>query len=115
MSVDHENKREFERYEISLNAEVSSLDDNASDHKETTVLRDISGGGARFVTTHPGHYSIGQKVDLTIQLPGGDALRARMEGTGRVVWMGEFEEGETSIGICMDDLMVFEHIVDGSE
>jgi len=115
MSADHENKREYVRYEISLNAEVESLDDKANDHKEATVLRDISGGGARFVTTHPDHYSIGQKVDLTIKLPGGDALRAKMEGTGRVIWMGEFKEGETSIGISMDDLMVFEHIVDGSD
>jgi len=115
MSFNQENKREFERYDISLNAEVKSFDDLGNEHRETTVLEDISGGGARYVTIHPDHYAIGQKVDLTIQLPGGSVLNAKMEGTGRVIWMGEFEEGEISIGICMDDLMVFEHIVDGSD
>ena len=28
------------------------MDDRANDLSETTVLKDISGGGARFVTTH---------------------------------------------------------------
>lgn len=115
MSDQSNNNREFERYSITLSAEVKSIDHRANDLTETAMLKDISGGGARFVTAHPGYYGIGQKVDLIIQLPGGDALNTKMEGVGRVVWMGEMDEGEISVGLCMDDLMVFEHIVDGSD
>ena len=115
MSFNQENNREFERYTISLNVEVKFLDEQSIDQQEATLLRDISGGGARFVTTHPDHYHIGQKVDLMIELPGGTALHAKMEGLGRVAWIGELEEGEISIGLCMDDLLAFENIVDVSE
>lgn len=115
MSHQSDNSREFERYSITLNAEVKSVDDRANDLSETTVLKDISGGGARFVTAHPSYYGIGQKVDLIIQLPGGDTLNTKMEGVGKVVWMGEMDEGEISVGLCMDDLLVFEHIADGSD
>jgi len=114
MSFDVDNKREFERYNISLSAEVGTLDDHANDHSEMVMLQDISGGGARFTTSHPDYYTIGQKIDVTIKLPGSNAMHAKFEGVGRVVWMGELDENETSIGVCMDDLLVFEHIVDGS-
>lgn len=115
MSHQSENGREFERYCITLNAEVKSIGERANELSEITKLQDISGGGARFVTAHPDYYGIGKKVDLIIQLPGGDTLNTKMEGAGRVVWMGEMDEGEVSVGLCMDDLMVFEHIVDGSD
>ena len=111
MPFDQENKREFERFSVSLNAEVRSQDGLTNNQSETTVLMDISGGGARFVTAYPERYSIGDKVDLIIQLPGGDALNANMTGVAKVAWMGELEEGKTSIGLCMDDLLVFESMV----
>ncbi|MDX8404360.1 MAG: PilZ domain-containing protein [Mariprofundaceae bacterium] len=115
MSDQSENNREYERYNITLNAEVKSIDNRANNLSEITVLKDISGGGARFVTTHPNYYGIGQKVDLIIQLPGGDTMNTRMEGVGRVIWMGEMGEEEVSVGLCMDDLLVFEHIFDGND
>ncbi|MCF7822397.1 MAG: PilZ domain-containing protein [Mariprofundaceae bacterium] len=108
MPIDHESKREFERYSVSLKADVELLNDMAASHSEAVVLQDISGGGTRFVTTRPELYSIGDTVDLTIHLPGGDSLNAEIKGVGKVVWMGELDEGETTVGLCMNDLLVFD-------
>jgi len=115
MPFDHENKREFERFSVSLNAEVTSTDDDAKSYSETIVLLDISGGGMRFVTAYPERYSVGDRVGIVIHLPGEKVLHGRMEGVGRIAWTGEFDEGETSIGLCMDDLLAFDQFVDESE
>ena len=115
MPFNRENHREFKRYSVSLNAEVTSLDELANSYSETTVLKDISGGGASFATTRPDHYSIGQTVDITIELPGGGSLSAKIKGAGKVAWMGELEEGETTVGLCMNDLLVFDNIADEND
>ena len=111
MPVDHEKEREFERYSVSLKAEVNL----AGGYSETTVLRDISGGGASFVTTHPEHYSIGDRVDITIQLPGGGSLHAEVKGAGRVASMSELGGSETTVGLHLDDLLDFDNILGESE
>ena len=111
MPFDHEKEREFERYSVSLNAVVSLADG----YSETTVLRDISGGGASFITTCPERYSIGDKVDITIQLPGGGSLHAKVKGAGKVASMSELGEGETTVGLRLDDLLDFDRIAGESE
>ncbi len=111
MSSDYEKEREFERYSVSLNAEVTLADG----YSETTVLRDISGGGASFVTTCPEHYSIGEKVDITIHLPGGGSLNAKVKGAGKVASMKELGEGETTIGLHLDEMLDFDDMIGGSE
>jgi len=115
MDFNDQNKREYERYSISFQAEVISLAGCANNLSETTTLKDISGGGARFVSKHSERYSIGQKVDLIIHLPGDSLLNAKMEGSGKVAWMCEIENGELSIGLCMDNLLAFERIVSDSD
>jgi hypothetical protein len=111
MAFDHEKEREFERYSVSLKAVVSL----AGGYCETTVLRDISGGGASFITTCPERYSIGDKVDITIQLPGGGSLHAKVKGAGKVASMSELGEGETTVGLRLDDLLDFDRIAGESE
>lgn len=111
MPFDHEKEREFERYSVSLNAVVKL----AGGYSETTVLRDISGGGASFITTCPERYSIGDKVDITIQLPGGGSLHAKVKGAGKVASMSELGEGETTVGLRLDDLLDFDRIAGESE
>jgi hypothetical protein len=123
MSINDKAKREFERFNVSLkaevtcygelDAEVTSLDDIATGHSETTVLLDISGGGTRFITSRPEHYSIGDRVDITIHLPDAGSESASIKGSGKVAWMGELKDGEMSIGLCMNDLLVFDTL--GSE
>jgi len=114
MTFTNQDKREYQRYSISFQAEVISQDDFDNHLSETTMLKDISGGGARFVSNHPERYSIGKKVHLSIQLPGDSLLNAKMEGLAKVAWMCEIDEGEISIGLCMDDLLAFERIVSDS-
>jgi hypothetical protein len=111
MAFDHEKEREFERYSVSLKAEVNL----AGGYSETTVLRDVSGGGASFITTCPEHYSIGDRVDITIQLPGGGSLHAKVKGAGKVASMSELGEGETTVGLRLDDLLDFDNVADESE
>jgi hypothetical protein len=111
MAFDHEKEREFERYSVSLKADVNL----AGGYSETTVLRDVSGGGASFITTHPERYSIGDRVDITIRLPGGGSLHAKVKGAGKVASMKELGEGETTVGLRLDDLLDFDGMIGESE
>ncbi len=119
MSHRSENKREYERYSVSLKVQVSAFDAAGELFTDTGILKDISGGGANLITRHASRYFIGQKFDLKICLPGSDVLKGNINGHGMVVWIGEElshsdGSGGTPIGLCMDDLLVFDHLVEGS-
>lgn len=114
-------RRAYERHTIEFEVEVSALDGAQREFMEMAVLRDVSGGGACFISTRPELYSEGQRLALAIYLPGTDQLDARMQGDATVVWIGAPDDAapggmpRTSIGVCMDDLMTFEHIMQNME
>ncbi len=112
-------KREYERYPATLKVHVYALDSTGEQFTATGLLQNISGGGANLLAGEPGKFYIGQKVDLKIHLPHGDELGTNMKGHGMVVWVGEDENPEdhskcASIGLCLDDLLAFEHLVGDS-
>ena len=112
--------REFERYPAKLEVQVVAFDASGKQFTETGVLQNISGGGANFLAGEPEKFYIGQKVDLKICLPFTDELGTSMKGHGMVVWVGEDENPEdhskrASIGLCLDDLLSFEHLIQNSE
>lgn len=120
MSDQGKEKREFERYPASLKVHVYAMDSAGERFTENGLLRNISGGGANLLAGEPGKFFVGQKIDLQIDLPHGEELGANIKGHGMVVWVGEEEDpGDhsecVSIGICLDDLLAFEHLIKPSE
>lgn len=112
MSNDFEERRNYERYEIEIKVEIYDMDGAAKEYLETTTLRDISGGGARFASQHPERYSIGQRLFVSIVLPGTESRHPSMQGKATVIWVGD--DGDSgmgaSVGLRMDDLLVFDHL-----
>jgi hypothetical protein len=116
MSQQGEHKREYERYNASLKVQISAFDSTGEKFSETGVLQNISGGGANLVAGSPERYFIGQKVDLKIYLPHSDELNTAIGGHGMIVWTSESVNpadgpGRAHLGVALDDLLAFEHIV----
>jgi len=78
-------RRNFDRFPIEFVMEVSTEDIEGKKYKENTVLKDISGEGARFITQQVGKYFLGQSLELTIHLPGSDEVKACMIGKATVL------------------------------
>ncbi len=79
------NRREFDRFPMEFVLEVSAKDNERKQFNEKTVLKDVSGGGARFITQRAGKYFPGQLLKMTIYLPGTDDMKALMRGKATVV------------------------------
>lgn len=100
--------RQFERFPIGFVVEVHLMNPDGSRQRiETAELKDVSGGGVRFVSAHSETYKIGQRLHLSIFLPGTGKVTATMEGNASVVWVGTLENGGVSVGVKLDDLMNF--------
>jgi len=80
--------RQFQRFPIDFKIEVVAHDRNGEAHKENTILEDISGEGARFLTENAERYFVEQSLEVSIFLPGTDEVQATMKGTAKVVWIG---------------------------
>jgi len=119
MSGQGRENREYERYNATLEVQVSSLDSKGEQFAEAAKLRNISGGGANLVAGSPQHYFVGQKIDFVIHLPHAEELHTNMKGHGMVVWVDEEDASDgggtkVSIGLCLDDLMAFDHLIGGN-
>ena len=78
-------RRNFNRLPIKFIMEVAAEDSEGKKYKENTVLKDISGEGARFITQKADKYFPGQSLEMTIYLPGPNDVKADMRGTATVV------------------------------
>ena len=58
------------------------------------MLKDISGGGAKFITRNARRYFLGQLLDLKIYLPGTDDVKGYMKGDATVVRIDPFDSSE---------------------
>lgn len=109
-------RRDFDRFPIEFAIEVSLKDSDGRTHKEMTALRDISGGGARFITQNPDRYFQGQNLDLVIYLPGTNEVKAQMRGRARVVRIGDSgnipEGGGISIAVKLSTSLQFKRAGD---
>ena len=87
-----------------------------STNPEDTVLKDISGEGARFTTRHSQRYYIGQVLDLVINMPGTKEVQARMKVTAVVLRIdsADRKNGEpdqiASIALKMETPLHFERL-----
>lgn len=98
MNIESE-KREFNRVPLEFIIEVSAEDIEGSKFNDKTLLKDISGGGAKFITHQVDKYFPGQLLEVAIYLPGTIEVDARMRGKSAVVRIdtpGKSEIGEKS-------------------
>jgi len=113
-----ENKREYDRYPLEFEVDVSTCSGTEKKFLERVILKDVSGGGACFISSQPEFYGIGRKIFLAICLPGTSRADARMEGRATVIRIGDTEPGNQSlveIGISMDDLLSFQQRPRGTD
>jgi hypothetical protein len=108
-------RRDFDRFAIEFVLDVDAKDAEGKIFNEKTVLKNISGGGACFVTRQAGRYFLGQLLDMTIFLPGTSEVNAFMKGKGNVVRIDQFNNSGTgeknrkiSIAVKFDTLLNFE-------
>jgi len=110
-------KRAFNRFPIEFVLEVSSEDSEGREFNERTVLKDISGDGAKFITQQARKYFPGQSLEMTIYLPGPNDVKADMRGKATVVRIdpssnsGISEKSqEMSIAVTFDAPLHFERV-----
>jgi len=110
-------RRAFNRFPMEFMLEVSSEDSEGKEFNEKTVLKDISGEGAKFITQQAGKYFPGQSLEMTIYLPGPNDVKADMRGKATVVridpsgnsGLGEKSQ-EMSIAVTFDTPLHFERV-----
>jgi len=77
-------RREVSRFRIDLITQVSAKSADGKIFREETLLRNMSGGGANFITRQADRYFQGQRLDIKINLPGTVDLKAFLQGTATV-------------------------------
>ncbi len=79
-------QRAFSRHWVSFPVIISWAGDfENEDSREKTVLQDISGGGALFVSKNPGNYYPGQLLKIAIMLDGTHDVKARIMTEATVI------------------------------
>lgn len=103
------NRRDYERFAVGLIVRIFDTRESDQQCLEVSMLENVSGGGLGFLTRSPGLYYPGQRLHISIILPGTDVLDARLEGNATVAWVGEARSDtqDASVGVSMDDLLDF--------
>ena len=99
---------------IEFEMEVIAEDVEGKKFREKTVLKDISGGGARFMSKQVDNYFPGQPLELTIDLPRTDSMTAHMKGNATVVRIIKSNDSDTnhknqgvSVAVMLNTLLQF--------
>jgi hypothetical protein len=77
-------RREDSRFRIELITQVTAKGADGKTFKEKTLLRNMSGGGANFITSQADRYFQGQPLNIKIDLPGTVDLMASLQGVATV-------------------------------
>jgi hypothetical protein len=107
--------RHFERFSIDFTIEVIAYGRDGGKHREKTILEDISGEGARFLTGRAERYFVGQTLEVSIYLPETDEVKASMKGKAKVVRIGPCSNADSSgqsqpvsVAVKLDNPLSFE-------
>ncbi len=113
-------RREFSRFKIEFLIEISAKDSQGKIFYENTVLKNISGGGAKFITWKVDRYFIGQDLNMTLFLPGTGDVNAHMNVKSNVKRIDllndaneeneEKKNGEACVAVKFDTLLNFERV-----
>ncbi len=107
-------RRAFERHPLEFEVDISTVSGTIKHPIERTVLNNISGDGACFLSNRPESYSNGQRIALNIHMPDTGKIDACMEGRATIIWIGDTHAPEAGkahrvpVGISMDNLLSFQ-------
>ena len=77
-------RRKDNRFRIDLITQVTAKSADGKTFREKALLRNMSGGGANFITGQADRYFQGQQLNIKIDLPGTVDLKASLQGTATV-------------------------------
>lgn len=109
-------KRGFSRHWISFPVIVFREGSQDDAYQEKAVLKDISGGGALFVSSKPESYYPGQLLNISIMLDGTHDVRARVQAEATVIRIHREEtvdgepEQQAAVAVQFDRSFEFERI-----
>jgi hypothetical protein len=110
-------RREFDRFRIKFPLEVSAKDTSRKQFNEKTISKNISGGGARFITRKVDKYYPGQELKMIFYLPRTGNLEALMKAKAKVIRIDQLSESvtnqknvEKSIAVQFETLLNFERV-----
>ena len=83
--AENNERREFSRYNIEFDIGVNGIGSDDEPFTETSVLHNISGGGAKFDTVMMDRYTSGLELTIVVNLPGTNEVNARMSGKAIVM------------------------------
>lgn len=78
-------KREFKRYPVDLDLEVSGLNKADQPFRDNPLIHDISGEGLSFLSENAANFYLNQPLHVLVSLPGTDDVKAVMKSNGKVV------------------------------
>ncbi|MGA1841082.1 MAG: PilZ domain-containing protein [bacterium] len=111
-------RREFDRFRINFPLEVSVKNFNRKQFKEKSVLSNISGGGAKFLTGKIDKYYQGQELQMIFYLPGAVNVEAYMKARAKVVRIDPLNKPVTGkktedkgIAVKFETLLNFERVL----
>ena len=87
-------RREFERFSIDFVMGVYAKDAEGKRFNEKVVLKDISGGGAKFITQKSDIFFLGQLLEITVFLPKIGEVEAHMKTKATVVRIDQATDSE---------------------
>jgi hypothetical protein len=102
-------RRDFDRFPIEFTVKVATEDSDGKEYEEQTVLMDISGAGARFITREAEKYFPGQLLEMTICLPGTKGIKAHMRARATVVRV-DASSGTSDVAVKLDESLRFERL-----
>jgi hypothetical protein len=110
-------RRAFRRFPIEFVMETAAKDSEGKKFNDKTVLKNISGVGAKLITQQAGKYFPGQSLELTIHLPTTSDVKACMRGTATVLRIDPSSNKDTGkksqgvgIAVRFDTLLRFERV-----
>lgn len=80
-----EDRRQSKRVLLDFILEVTANDIDGNQYIDNAVLKNVSAGGAKFITRQSDKYFLGQPLEIIIYLPKTDDVRAYLAGTATVI------------------------------
>lgn len=88
-------RRQDIRYEMDLITLVTAKSGEGETFTEKTLLRNMSSGGANFITHCAERYFQGQQLEIQVDLPGTADLKASLQGAATVSRIDPLPDSDT--------------------
>lgn len=114
---DRSDRREFRRFSIEFETDITATDIKGKTFHDRTVLLNVSGSGANFLTQLTESYYGGQLLEMVIYFPGTKDVKACMKADATVVRIDAVdslqpggERPQKRIALAFDSQLHFERL-----